>query len=89
VYTGFRPKFVLIKASSAVDDWSINDSARDTYNAWNARLYPDLSSAENTGGLGDFLSNGFKFRSTSQNSSGVTYIYAAYAENPFKNALAR
>jgi hypothetical protein len=39
----------------------------------------------------DLLSNGFKLRTTTtgSNASGGTYIYAAFAENPFKNALAR
>jgi hypothetical protein len=39
----------------------------------------------------DFLSNGFKVRSSPVyiNASGGTYIYAAFAENPFKFSLAR
>ena len=89
VFTGFRPRFVLVKCSSSADNWSINDSSRDTYNAWNARLYPDLSNAENAGGAGDFLSNGFKLRSASQNTNGATYIYMAFAESPFKYSLGR
>jgi hypothetical protein len=33
----------------------------------------------------DFVSNGFKIRSswTGKNASGGTYIYMAFAENPF------
>ena len=40
----------------------------------------------------DILSNGFKLRgdgSGSTNASAATYIYAAFAENPFKYSLAR
>jgi hypothetical protein len=91
VYLGFKPKFLLIKASSTTDDWYIYDSVRNTYNIVNLALFPDLSNAEATGIVTtiDFLSNGFKLRNTGLNGPSVTYIYMAFAENPFKNALAR
>lgn len=96
VYCGFRPKYVLIKVSSGTaDDWYILDSARNTYNATNPNyaLYADLSNAEAnySAGFLDFTSNGFKLRSAGagSNASGSTYIYAAFAENPFKYSNAR
>lgn len=92
VYTGFKPKFVLIKSSSGAFYWVIEDSTRNSYNAVDLELFPNDSLAEtNASRPVDFLSNGFKIRhtGTTQNSSGGTYIYAAYAENPFKNSLAR
>ena len=91
VYCGFRPRFILAKASSSVADWVIVDTSRDTYNGMQNQLFPDLSNAESSGTVRfDALSNGFKLRVASDpNSSGVTYIYAAFAENPFKNSLAR
>jgi hypothetical protein len=92
VYTGFRPKFVIIKRTDAVGDWYTFDSARDPYNATAQGLLPNSSASETTyTGWGDLLSNGFKIRRTDAawNSSGGTYIYMAFAENPFKNALAR
>jgi hypothetical protein len=94
VYLGFRPRWVLIKASSAVTDWWIWDTARNTYNVMNAVLYPDLSNAEYSDSstfLMDALSNGFKYRTSNStvNGSGTTYIYAAFAENPFAYSLAR
>jgi hypothetical protein len=93
VYTGFRPRYVLIKPSSAADNWQIEDSARNTFNVINTQLFPNLSNAEATSAtrLTDFLSNGFKIRGTNAgvNGNGTTFIYAAFAENPFKNALAR
>ena len=56
-------------------------------------LYPDVSDAEFTATSQDFdaLSNGFKIRNSSaaMNASGGTYIYAAFASNPFKNSLAQ
>ena len=94
VYTGFRPRFLLIKnTTTAGTNWEIWDSARDLYNVESNRLYPDSSAAENGGqNAYDFLSNGFKARqggATDSNQSGATIIYAAFAENPFRNALAR
>jgi len=92
VYTGFRPKFVLIKCSSTTENWSIIDSSRNTYNLSDSDLFPSLSNAETTNMGLDLLSNGFKLRTTNTvngNASGATYIYAAFAENPFKYSNAR
>jgi len=90
IYCGFRPRFVLFKCSSTSQDWVIYDTSRDTYNAVSNYLLPDSSAAEGVYANADFLSNGFKLRNTaSLNYSGYTYIYAAFAENPFRNALAR
>jgi hypothetical protein len=92
IYTGFRPKFVLLKVSSTTGDWVIYDTSRNTYNVTDLYLFPNSSAAE--GGSGtprlDILSNGFKLRQSGQdNTSGATYIYACFAENPFKYANAR
>jgi len=87
VYTGFKPAFVLIKkANVSNDSWVILDTARNPYNGMNARLFPDLTNSESTSQvLIDSLSNGFKMRTadTAYNGSGVTYVYMAFAENPF------
>ena len=86
VYTGFKPAFVLTKASSSTGQWIIHDTARDPFNQANRLLYPSLSNAEenNISDQIDILSNGFKIRATGSaiNGSGVTYIYMAFAENP-------
>jgi hypothetical protein len=92
VYTGFRPKFVLLKgASGTTGDWQLQDTSRDPYNCIGTSLFPNGSYAENTGYLVDILSNGFKLRTAASymNGSGNSNIYAAFAENPFKYALAR
>jgi hypothetical protein len=92
VYTGFRPRWVMVKdATTAGGYWEIHDTSRSTYNATTARLFPNDSSAELTGADIDFLSNGFKVRTTdgTVNNSGSTIVYVAFAENPFKNSLAR
>jgi hypothetical protein len=91
VYLGFRPRWIMTKRSDSISDWRIIDTARDTYNVASAQLYPDLANAEASGAMLDVLSNGFKIRNTDTgyNASGGTFIYAAFAENPFKLALAR
>jgi hypothetical protein len=98
VYTGFRPRFILIKESTPnARGWRIFDTSRNTYNQAGLTLSPNSSDAEDSGsGLYnqmDILSNGFKLRagtnSEPTNESGATYIYACFAENPFKLSLAR
>ena len=91
VYLGFRPKFVMWKRTDSTSSWTIYDTTRSTYNATGVYLVPDSSGIEGTYNAYDFLSNGVKIRGTdaSINASGGTYIYAAFAENPFKYANAR
>jgi len=91
VYCGFRPRFIMFKITSAVGNWFIRDTSRDTYNAATQSLYPSLTDTEFTGGALDILSNGFKPRASTSglNGSGETIIYAAFAENPFKISRAR
>jgi hypothetical protein len=92
VYTGFRPKYILTKSTSAARFWFVTDTSRDTYNVCNLPLFPNDSQGE-TAGTTDFdiLSNGFKARTTNAavNGNGETIIYMAFAENPFKYSLAR
>ena len=81
----------MIKASGLDESWHVYDSARNTYNVMDLELNPNNSGAEATFTTLDFVSNGFKLRNTNSafNSSGATYIYAAFAENPLKFSLAR
>jgi len=93
IFTGFRPRFLMIKRTDTTNNWVIQDTSRDTYNVSEKDLYADTSGAEATYAAEktDILSNGFKQRQTgaSMNASGGTYIYMAFAENPFKYANAR
>ena len=95
VYTGHRSRWIMIKNSSASgDSWVMHDTARNTYNVVDALLMPNQSTQETTSTnyYHDILSNGFKLRTalSAYNSNGATYIYAAFAENPFAlNARAR
>jgi hypothetical protein len=91
VYTEFRPRWILIKASSFTQGWALFDTARSTYNASSmVFLQPNTSNSESTTDI-DILSNGFKARANDGNinGSGQTYIYAAFAESPFQYARAR
>ena len=86
VYTGFKPAFVIFKSSSlGTTNWQLLDNKRNTFNPQNNHLRPNSSGAEFTNYPVDFLSNGFKFRNTDadNNQSGETYIYMAFAEQPF------
>lgn len=95
VYLGFRPKFVMVKRTDVAGNWIIEDSARDPFNVVALALLPNTAGAEltqtSTNSIIDFVSNGFKLRGTGadSNASAGTYIYMAFAENPFKNSLAR
>jgi hypothetical protein len=87
VYTGFKPAWVIVKLSSGSgEDWHIFDSKRSTSNVVKERLIANGNAAENANdSILDFLSNGFKFRENNAgwNGSNNTYIYMAFAEQPF------
>lgn len=99
VYTGMRPKWIMIKdTTGSTNHWVIYDTERDTYNESGKRLAANLADKEgesNTLGSGiggiDILSNGFKIDIAGGNHNALnsTYIYAAFAEHPFKTSRAR
>ena len=85
VYTGFKPAFVIVKRSDVANNWLLCDNKRNSFNVVSNAVFPDVSDAEATStDRFDFLSNGFKIRTTSglSNTSGGTYIYMAFAEEP-------
>ena len=96
VYLGFAPAWLLIKRFDAgATNWNLYDNKRESSGGGFAagqdasrRLFPNSSAAESADAAHsnlDFTSNGFKLRGTqgSQNGSGSSYIYMAFAENPF------
>jgi hypothetical protein len=91
VYTGFRPQWLLIKRTDALGNWNMADSKRPGYNSDNYYLLAESSAAEGSSGYIDFLSNGFKPRITYGwiNANGGSFVYAAFAQNPFQYARAR
>ena len=93
VYTNFRPAWIMIKATAQTESWGIHDNARNTFNVVDNNLLANVSNAENAVGTArqqlDFLSNGFKLRNAgdanpSINNESTTYVYMAFAEQPFK-----
>tara|TARA_R100000234_G_scaffold118039_1_gene97663 strand:- start:215 stop:3712 length:3498 start_codon:yes stop_codon:yes gene_type:complete len=91
VHTGFRPAWIMQKKSNNTGHWHIWDSTRNTSNEVTRYLLANETNAEYTDGGLDILSNGFKPRKTGTglNASGDTYIYLAFADQPFKFSNAR
>jgi len=86
VYTGFKPAFLIVRNADATADWVMNDNKRNTFNPNSNMLFANTSGDENTGtARSDFLSNGFKIRSSNSdwNGNGNKMLYMAFAENPF------
>ena len=83
VYTGFKPAWLLVRRTAG-NNWHLYDNKRDSFNVADAVLYPNTGGPEGTDTTADFLSNGFKLRTTVNfaNGSGETIIYMAFAENP-------
>jgi hypothetical protein len=92
VYTGFRPAFIITKKSSAAGGgWFMQDIKRGIKNNDTTTPVLQANGSFSEADVGttnyeiDFLSNGFKLRdsNTYVNLSATTYIYMAFAENPF------
>ena len=95
IYTGFRVRYLLQKRTDSSGSWAIKDAAREPYNVVDTRLYADGTNSDmqqTSFHEVDFLSNGFKVRSPGggeDNANNATFVYAAFAEHPFKTARAR
>jgi hypothetical protein len=88
VYTGFKPAWILLKNTGSGNNWNIFDNKRNTFNVVTQAIAAQESGTGQNADFIDFLSNGFKLRSTDTdvNGSGKTYLYAAFAESPFVNS---
>ena len=84
-YLGFKPSFLMVRLTSGSDDWQILDNKRSPINIVGGYLRPNSDGATVNNDVIDFTSNGFKLRTSagSWNPSGGTFIYMAFAENPF------
>tara|TARA_R100001460_G_scaffold11857_2_gene27489 strand:+ start:792 stop:1838 length:1047 start_codon:yes stop_codon:yes gene_type:complete len=86
IYTGFKPSLLILKNTSATESWYILDTKRPGYNTNNYYLLANNSNTEGTSTslATSLLSNGFRIENsdTSMNTSGQTYIYFAFAEEP-------
>ena len=89
VYLGFKPAWLLIKETGNTNEWRLFDNKRSPINQVSIHFESDTNGAETDGGTSyngyDFLSNGFKVRTSNagNNRDGGTYIYMAFAEHPF------
>jgi len=85
----------MIKRTDAVNDWIIYDTERQKFNTGTADatkfIRANTSAVEDTDPVIDAMASGFKVNGTTafHNASGGTYVYAAFAESPFKYANAR
>lgn len=98
VNLGFKPAFFLIKNITNQEQWAIHDYKRPLPPGNNntANFIPAQSSGAEDVNPNfhqiDRVSSGFKIRAQAQdlvNLASSNYIYAAFAENPFKYATAR
>ena len=87
VYTGFKPAFLIAKEAGATRNWTMAASKLQTAgNGTNTNSFqPNIAGAQDANERMDWLSNGFKLRtiSTTWNTDNGTFIYAAFAKNPF------
>jgi hypothetical protein len=86
VYTGFKPAWLMVKKSAGnARAWVIHDNTQDPINPTANRLDANTDEANQSSGHFDFLSNGFKCRSTegATNQDTHTFVYMAFAEHPF------
>ena len=84
VHLGFKPALVIIKNTTTQKHWSLFDNKRSGFNVENYALFPSDKATEDTDDYIDFLSDGFKVRSTALfiNKDGDNIIYMAFAESP-------
>ncbi len=91
LYTGFRPAFFMCKPI-VTGNWRIQDNKRTPFNVADKTLFPNRSDGElsNSSNEIDIVSNGVKMRaSDSDYNQATTFVYLAFAHNPFKYATAR
>ena len=95
VYTGFKPSWVMVKKSNGGShDWYIQygnttfDDVSQAVNPVKSSLIANSSGAKATENSMDFVNDGFKLRTSGNghNTSGHTYIYMAFAQNPLVNS---
>ena len=93
VYTGFSVKWVMFKNVEATAAWIMQDTARDPFNLATKALVANFYYSESTVAARniDFLSNGFRLRTTAgdTNNNNQNIVYMAFAEAPFKYANGR
>ena len=81
IHTGFKVGWLMIKKASGSGDWFVLDGKRSPTNEVLKSVNASLNSAETTdSNFVDFLSNGFKMRTSGAAVNQDTLIYMAFAE---------
>ena len=92
VQLSFRPAWLMVKNLDAAGSWIIFDNTREggVNNIINDHLMADTTADEGTDNDIDFVSNGFKARRSSTSfNSHHSFVFLAFADQPFKYANAR
>ena len=91
IYTGFRPRMIMIRRYQGTDSLFVYDSARSPSNKMGNFLQWNDTAAKTGSNLVNFYSNGFQMVSTSasQNPDGSPILYAAWADKPLRVSNAR
>ena len=92
VYTGFRPAWVLVKRRDNNQDWTIFTSSVDPYNTMTQYMHPSSDQGEGnySNFTMDFHANGFRPTGTLNHiNANEFYLFAAFAEAPFRYANAK
>ena len=99
IEVGFRPAWIMIKryTDNTVGQWGIYDNMRDGYNEIDRKVWADGNNAEEDHPNNSiaFTSNGFVLDPQGDspnvqytNNGSVGYLYACFAESPFKYSRA-
>ncbi len=80
VTLGYEPQWLLIKRTDSTGDWQLYDNMRGMVSGGSARLYPNLSNAEDTGAGIELRATGFSINTT----YNATFIYIAIRRGPMK-----
>ena len=88
IFLGMSPAYVLTKNADALGSWVIHDNKRNPFNPANLVFNANRTYAEATEQAIDYLSTGFKIRASTSdiNEDAKTFIYMAFASNPFGGA---
>lgn len=88
IHCGFKPAIIIIKRIDTTGTWSLYDNYLEPINdgTQQEEIYIDVNQANvSTMGI-DIFANGFKLLDADawKNNASGTYVFAAFAEQPFK-----
>ena len=75
-----QPAWFLTKNTAEAESWNLQDTARHPDNEVDISLFPNSTATDTAGYDKDFVTGGFKMRTTNAgvNKSGITYVYMAF-----------